>query len=108
MSNQNTAELIGIKNQIHSIEAEMEELMNDFIRKSKIDYNRTDDYAERGFTLTIEFDRFNIEGFKNKDKMEKLYNYFVGLKKKQRACEEEYNSENFVTKQLKEDMRDAN
>ena len=107
MSVQDTAELIQVKNQIFAIEKFIEDKMMEFSKKKKIDFLRTNDHGQRGFTIPIFFDDFNIEAFDHAEAMRQKYSEFTELKKRQRALEESYDTDVLLMNNMKREIRNV-
>lgn len=105
MSIGNTSDLIETKKEIIRIESELKSLILLFSKKQKIDFERPNDYAERGFTMIINFDNFNIEAFLNSEKIIELWKRFALLRKKQKNLEIEFDSDIMLKKEMKSQMR---
>ena len=103
----NTAKLIQVKNQILKTEEQIQKIIMQMAKKRKIDYERPKDYGFRSFSLVITFDEFNIEAFSddNIKLIKELYREYVTLRKQQQPLERQYDSEQFVKQQIKNDMR---
>ena len=102
-----TAELIFVKNKTLEIEDSLQKLILKINKKSKIDYDRPNDYGHRGFTLNITFDQFNIEMFNKKNilKIKELYLEYLMLRKQVKPLEQEYDIGLKVAQQLNEDVK---
>jgi hypothetical protein len=105
MSREETAELIEIKNATLKIEKSIEVILRELTKKHKIDFDRADDHGQRGFTLDIYFDDFNIEALDGLMEIKPLYVEFVKCRKRQKQLEEKYNTERRIHKDMQTELR---
>lgn len=102
-----TAELIEIKKRVFECEEGMEKIMRLFENKSKIDFDRTDDWGARGFSMQIWFDQLNIAAIDKMQDLRNLYVEFIKLRRRQKQLEVVYNSERRIGFDIKRDLRES-
>ena len=101
----NTAQLIEAKKAVLLHEAKNEAIMTTFGKKHRIDFERPNDYGERGFVLDIRFDEFNIEALKRIDDLKEAFLAFIQARKQQKLLEVDYDIDQRIKKDMTRSMR---
>ena len=100
---ENTAELINIKEETLAVEGKIKTKLLNMTRKSKIDFERPNDYGQRNLQFIVVFDQLNIDAFNDENikELRELYARFTQLRRQQIGVEKQYDINRKVSGEIK-------